>query len=108
MSNKYHAVKVQQDGYTFDSKREWARYIELVVMERSGTITHLEVHPRFNLLTWNRDDEPQRVAEYVADFGYCEGERYVVEDVKGVKTAMYRLKKRWMRAQYGIDVVEVS
>jgi len=29
------------------------------------------------------------------------------EDVKGVKTALYRLKKKMIKAIYGIDIEEV-
>ena len=32
----------------------------------------------------------------------------VLEDVKGVKTAVYKLKKRLMLAVHGIDITEVE
>ena len=46
--------------------------------------------------------------EYVADFVYKDRDgRQVVEDAKGVHTPVYRLKKRWMLAEHGIEIVEV-
>ena len=51
----------------------------------------------------------QTVAWYEADFSYRtpDGE-LVIEDVKGVRTAMYKLKKLWMKLQYDTDIVEVQ
>ena len=49
------------------------------------------------------------IGHYVADFAYVDertGQR-VIEDVKGVKTAMYRWKKKHTEAQYGITITEV-
>jgi len=59
------------------------------------------------------------ICKYRADFRYIEiksvggvlaapinTERTVVEDVKGVKTALYRLKKRMMLIFHGIEIRE--
>ena len=50
------------------------------------------------------------VGHYIADFRYREGPRGIlrIEDVKGVKTAVYKLKKRMVEAQYGIQITEVA
>jgi hypothetical protein len=32
---------------------------------------------------------------------------FVVEDAKGWRTEMYLLKRKWMEAEYGLDVREV-
>ncbi len=50
----------------------------------------------------------QRIGFYKADFRYevtATGER-VIEDVKGVRTAVYRLKKKLVKALYGIEIIE--
>ena len=49
----------------------------------------------------------KKVSSYIADFVYCE--KYgsmVVEDVKGMRTPLYRLKRKWLEAEYGITVKE--
>ncbi len=33
--------------------------------------------------------------------------RYVVEDAKGVKTDVYKIKKKLMKETYNIEVIEV-
>jgi hypothetical protein len=44
---------------------------------------------------------------YYADFEYYENDEYIVEDVKGVKTSVYKLKKKLIEAQYKIRITEV-
>jgi hypothetical protein len=50
------------------------------------------------------------VGHYVADFRYRSGPQglLVVEDVKGVRTALYRWKKKHVEAQYGIQITEIG
>jgi hypothetical protein len=45
---------------------------------------------------------------YVADFRYRDvrADAWVVEDVKGVKTALYKLKKKIVEADRRITIVE--
>jgi len=48
------------------------------------------------------------VAKYLADFVYDErvGQDWIrrVEDVKGMDTAVSRLKRKWLKGEYGITV----
>ena len=117
--HKYNAVRTWEQGHWFASKREAARYQELLLLEKAGEITDIELQPRFPLCTlapgngrqsdvFNGPSEVQ-VAVYVADFRYVDRQArdIVVEDVKGVRTAVYRLKKRFVEAQYGITISEV-
>lgn len=106
--HKYNAVRTWEQGHWFDSKKEAARYQELLLLEKAGEITELELQPRFDLLAWRADGAP-KVGVYVADFRYREAVdgRNIVEDVKGVRTAEYKFKKRFMKAQYGITISEV-
>ena len=106
--NKYRNIKTVVDGHIFDSKKEASRYIQLKHLEKNGEITDLELQPRF-VLTWG-DGEPLYIQgekrrtklTYVADFRYSEwqnGEKViVVEDVKGMKTRVYKIKKAIMEA----------
>lgn len=94
--HKYNAKKTTVDGITFDSRKEAERYKELKALERVGKIDKLELQPRFLLQDGFRyDGKAIRKIEYVADFLYRDLSTYelVVEDVKGVKTDVYKLKK---------------
>ena len=50
----------------------------------------------------------KKICKYIADFKvtYADG-RVEIVDVKGVRTDVYRLKKKLVEAQYGITIVEV-
>jgi len=101
--NKYRAVRTKLNGYTLDSKAEARRYGELLLMQKAGEITDLKVHPEFYLAVNGIE-----VCKYVGDFGYWKDGKYVLEDVKGVRTAIYRLKKKLMLAVLAIVITEVS
>ena len=91
---KYHAVPTVIDGTRFASKREATRYQRLLMLQAAGEIRDLELQPRFPLTI-----NGFRVGTYVADFRYCTRDgRVVVEDVKGVRTPVYRLKSKLLRA----------
>lgn len=107
-TSKYNARKVTLDGHRFDSQREARRYEELKALEAGGKISQLELQPRFELQAGFRyRGEAVRKIEYVADFKYLDYERggLVVEDVKGMRTDVYRLKKKLFLAKYGDDVI---
>ena len=101
--NKYNAKKTEIDGFVFDSKKEARRYQDLTLLERAGEITELECQPKFPIYV-----NQEKVCTYIADFRYLDIKEnaYIVEDVKGVKTAIYRLKKKLMKAAYGIEIRE--
>lgn len=104
---KYNAVKTKVEGITFDSKREAARYQELRLLERAGEIENLSLQAPFSLSAWS-EDGPVHICRYIADFVYNDlgSDEHVVEDSKGFRTPLYRLKKKWMAAQYGIVIRE--
>lgn len=101
--HKYRAVRT--NGYA--SKKEANRAVELRILERCHQITDLKEQVRFQLIA---KQGKERAVAYVADFTYNEwtGSLWtpVVEDVKGFKTPMYKLKKRLMSALLGIEVRE--
>jgi hypothetical protein len=109
--SKYRAVKTTVDGIRFDSKKEARRYQELKLMEKAGKIRYLVVKPEaYDLHCPAYDESPglelEKVCEYRPDFTYRENGKEVVEDVKGVRTPLYRLKKKWMKLEYGIEIKE--
>lgn len=105
--SKYHARKTVVDGITFDSKREADRYLVLKSMEEEGAIEDLRRQVRFELIpAFDVDGKHYRPVFYVADFVYCEGGQEVVEDVKGMRTDVYRLKSKLFARRYGVSIKE--
>lgn len=95
--NKYNAEKTTIDGHDFPSKREAERYCELKLFLRAKEIKNLELQPRFLLQDGFVDKEgnEHKKIEYVADFMYVDkDDKTVVEDVKGVLTDVYKIKKK--------------
>ena len=102
--SKYNARRTKIDGYTFDSAAEARRYSELKLLERNGDILRLAVHPKFEIQAAFVDNTNTRVRRiiYTGDFEYCEepDARMVVEDVKGVETAVFKIKSKLFRRLY--------
>jgi len=100
--NKYHNRSVVIDGLSFDSRAEAARWCELRLMERAGEISDLQVHPVYTLAEGfrNRSGQWRGPITYEADFAYVEGGQQVVEDVKGVRTAAFQIKRKLFERRY--------
>lgn len=122
MRSKYGNKKAKHDGIVFDSRRERNRYIILSALQRAGDISDLRMQVTYELLpaiyeTVEKQLKTkvkmvqrcaQRAVHYVADFVYKDKEgNEVVEDVKGLRTKEYLLKKKMMRALLGIQIKEV-
>jgi Protein of unknown function (DUF1064) len=101
--SKYRAKKTIVDGITFASGAEAKRWSELRLLERAGHILDLVRQPQF-VFTVN----DKMMFRYIADFQYFQGDGEVIEDVKGVKTPVYKLKKKLIEAQHGITITEVA
>lgn len=99
---KYRNQPQVVDGIKFASKLEAKRYGELLLLEKAGKILGVNCQVRFPLIVMGH-----LVATYVADFTYLEGNTEVVEDCKGVKTPVYKLKRKLMKALYQIDIIEI-
>jgi hypothetical protein len=99
--SKFGAKKTVRDGILFHSKREADRYVDLQLLQRSGIITGLELQVKFSL-----DVNGVHIANYFADFRYREKGKTVVEDSKGFRTDVYGIKKKLMKACYGIEILE--
>lgn len=100
---KYRNKKTVVDGIKFDSQREATRYSVLKIMQAAGVISDLRLQVPY-VITVNG----LKVCKYVADFVYIDRGREVVEDVKGMKTPTYNLKKKLMKAVHGIEIQEVK
>ena len=89
----------------FASKKEAKRYQELLLMEKAGEISHLRTQVPYDI-----DINGIHVCRYIADFVYHDeamiGDRRIVEDAKGMRTDVYKLKKKLMLAVHGITIKE--
>lgn len=109
--SKYHAKRTEVDGIKFDSKAEAEHYANLKLLEKAGVIQGLELQPRFLLQDgFMYQGHHERKIEYVADFRYQRDGKTIVEDVKGVKTDVYKLKRKLFLHKYGDEITfrEVS
>jgi hypothetical protein len=92
-ASKYGNKRVEVDGITFDSQ-----------------ISDLKLQPRFPFY-YQTGWTSELMFTYVADFSYVDNvpphPMTVVEDVKGFRTPLYRLKKKLIEAQYGIAITEI-
>lgn len=104
------------DGILFDSQAEARRYGTLKLLLQAGVIIDLELQPCFDL--WaampldNRWDYGCRdvalVGCYRADFRYYQRDgELIIEDVKGLATPVYKLKKKLAEACHGIRITEI-
>ena len=104
MKNKYGARKLKAaDGQVFDSVKEFHRWGCLRVLERAGEITDLKRQVKFELIP---KQNGERSCSYIADFTYYMDGKLVVEDCKGFKTDVYKLKKKLMLWVHGIRIQE--
>lgn len=104
------------DGIKHASKKQALRWVLLRQWEREGRIKNLQREVSFPIVV-----KGEKICTYRADHVYHEPgvcrvvdgayvmtiSTQVVEDVKGFKTAEYRLKKKLMRAVHGIEIREV-
>lgn len=109
--SKYGNKKTIVDGIRFDSLHEANRYMELQLLERGKAIRDLRRQVKYELVPTIRHNGKviQRAINYYADFVYIDSRtgNTVVEDAKGYKTDVYRMKKKMMLNKYGIEIMEV-
>jgi hypothetical protein len=104
-------------GESYDSKKEATYHQQLKMREHAGEVKDIRRQVPFELCTVSTDlgmrpSEPVHVhpvATYRADFVFLEYGVLVVADCKGQKrnSESFQTKKRWMKAQYNIEVREV-
>lgn len=98
LKHKFKAIATEVDGIKFASKKEAKRYQELLLMKKYGSIVFFLRQVPFHL--------PGNV-KYVCDFQifWANGD-ITFEDVKGVKTKEYILKKKLVQSEYPIEIME--
>lgn len=122
--SKYGAKKIEIDGEIFDSKREAKRWKELKLMEDVGLIEDLRRQVKYVLIPAQREPDRmdfsksargkvikgkviEREVAYYADFVYLRDGKTVVEDAKGMRTEVYKLKRKLMLWVHDIQIKEV-
>lgn len=109
--NKYKNKKIIIDGIEFDSQLEGKRYKELKLLTKVGVIKDLQLQPTFELIpTFKKNNKTYRKTTYKADFSYFDTRlnKIVVEDTKGFKTDIYKLKKKMFEYKYqDLEIKEV-
>ena len=99
--SKYGNKKVQIDRYVFDSQLEGRRYRELALLERAGEIKNLRLQVPFLLQeSFKKNGKTYRKIEYIADFVYEEKGQTIVEDTKGMKTDVFKIKQKLFEYKY--------
>ena len=107
---KYGNKKCEWDGIIFDSKKELARYQELVYMERAKVIKHLCRQIPFVLIP---KGTKHRETVYILDHYFVDEKGVeVYEDVKGFDkktgkfrtTADFEIKKKLMFSVHKINI----
>lgn len=101
--SKYRAIPTEVNGIRFASKKEASVYMELMLAERSGEISRLELQPRYDITI-----NGIYCGHYKADFRFFSKKGVEVWDVKGFRTPVFKLKKRIVEALYpGVVIKEV-
>ena len=101
--NKYRNTPT--NGYA--SKREAKRAADLKLLEKAGQISDLQEQVDFVLapaVTLDGRQKPK--IKYRADFVYIQDGKKVIEDCKGYRTPVYRLKRHLMLSVLGLEVRE--
>lgn len=107
IENKYHNKKIYYDGHWFDSQKEEAYYIKLKLLEKQGKIQELKLQVKFELQpSFKFKGETIRSINYIADFTYIEDGKLHIVDTKGVRTEVYKIKKKMMNYK-GYEVEEI-
>lgn len=103
--SKYNARRVTVGNITFSSKGEAKRWQDLCIMQQAGEITNLRRQVKYPI-----EVNGIHITTYTADFVYDSCGKIVVEDFKSpaTKTEAYRLRKKLLKACYGIDILETE
>lgn len=99
LKHKFNAKPVECDNIKFSSKKEAAYYKKLIILQKNGEVLFFLRQVPFHLTGG---------VKYVSDFVvFWANSDVTIVDVKGMKNAMYILKKKQVEALYPIKITEV-
>ena len=98
--NKYGAKRTWSElcDRVFSSRAEANRGEELALLERAGEISDLRYQVKFVL-----SEKPK--VSITIDFTYLENGKRIFEDVKGIETREFRVKRIWLKQLRNIDIL---
>jgi hypothetical protein len=97
--SKYGNKRTLYQGVVYDSQKEASRAVELDLLKQAGEVLCWVPHVMFPL---------SKGVSYEADFVVVYTDWHVeVEDVKGVKTQAYRIKKKLFLEKYHKEIEEL-
>lgn len=101
--SKFNNTRCEYDGIKFASLKEMRRYKVLQILEEQGKIRELRTHPKpwYKMMV-----NGKLICSYEPDFTYYDEDgAFVVEDVKGKVTDVFKLKAKLMEALHGIKIL---
>ena len=108
MQAKYFNHKTVYNGRVYDSKKEAKRAYELEMLQRAGLISNLEKQKVFELQpSFKINGKTERAITYLADFVYIKDNKTIIEDTKGFKTDVYKIKRKMLLYKYP-DIIFVE
>jgi hypothetical protein len=110
---KYRNTPREVNGEKYRSKREMERHQVLLLLQKAGRISQLRREVPYVLAPAVKIAGRTKPAlRYFADFVYLEhssktrDSHEIVEDCKGVRTEVYRIKRHLMATVHGIEIRE--
>lgn len=105
---KFNNKPTEIDGIRFPSKKEAKRYTELTMMQKGGAIRDLQMQVTYQLIGSQKGEHRKELPlKYIADFVYTNRDgTQIVEDVKGVRSKDYVMKRKLMLMVHGISIFE--
>ncbi len=111
--SKFGNKRCEINGEKYRSQKEAKRHQALLQSEGLGLIENLRREVRFELapgVKYAPTERAKPALRYFADFVYdrptCHGPVHVVEDCKGMRTDVYKIKKHLMATVHGIFIFE--
>lgn len=92
--SKYKNQKVVVNEIKFDSKKEAKRYQELLLMQKQVNNWFKKASTYILVPAFNLNKKRYRNMSYIADFTYKQNGKEIVEDTKGYRTEVYKIKKK--------------
>jgi len=105
--SKYGNVRVMFNGRNFDSKREAQHAARLEMLRKAVDDKERVVDIQYQI-PFELKVNGKLVAKYIADFRvrFADG-RVEIHDAKGVRTDVYKLKKKFFEAMYPYRIIEI-
>lgn len=99
------AQKINTPDGKFDSKAEYERWCELKLLQLGGKIFNLRRQVAYPI-----EINGIHVCVWIADYVYTDFQtgKEVAEDLKGISTDVFKLKRKMVEAYYGFKILVTS